>query len=41
MYVFGSGRRRRDGGECMRGKDLYFTNTVETGRVLDVGLYLG
>ena len=41
MYVFGSGRCRRRGGEWMRGLDLGFTNPVGTGGVLDVCLCCG
>ena len=41
MYVFGSGRRRRRGGEWMRGLGLGFTIPVGTGGVLDVCLCLG
>ena len=41
MYVFGSGRRGRRGGEWMRGLGLVFTNPVETGGVLDVCLLCG
>ena len=41
MYVFGSGRRRRLGGEWMRGLGLGFTNPVGTCEVLDVCLGLG
>ena len=33
VYVFGSGRRRKRGGEWMRGLSLGFTNTVGTGGV--------
>ena len=36
MYVFGSGRRRRRGGDMMRGLDLGFNNPVVTGGVLDL-----
>ena len=31
MYVFGSGRRGRRGGDWMRGLGLGFTNPVEQG----------
>ena len=41
MYVFGSVRRGRRGGEWMRGLCLGFTNLVATGGVLDVCLCLG
>ena len=41
MYVFGSGCRRRLGGEWMRGLGLGFTNHVGTEGVLDVCLCLG
>ena len=39
MYGFGSGQRRRRGGEWMRG--LGFINPVVTGDVLDVCTRLG
>ena len=41
MYVFGSGRRRRRGGDWMRGLGLGFANHVGTGGVLDVCMCLG
>ena len=36
--MFGSGWRRRRGGELMRGLGLGFTNPVGTGGVLDLCL---
>ena len=39
--MFGSGRRRRRGGDWMRGFGLGFTNPGGTGGVLDVCLCLG
>ena len=41
MYVLGSGRRGRTGGEGMRGLGLGFTNPVEARGVLDVCLCCG
>ena len=41
MYVFGSGRHRRRGGEWMRGFGLAFTNSAGTRGVLNVCLCLG
>ena len=41
MYVLGSGRRGWRGGERMRGLGLGFTNSVGTGKVLDVCLCFG
>ena len=41
MYVYGSGRRGRRGGEWMRGLGLGFTNPVGTCGVLDMYMCLG
>ena len=41
MYVFGSGWRRRRGGEWMRGLGFGFTNPVGTGGMFNVCLCLG
>ena len=41
MYVFGSGRCGRRGGEWMRELDLGFTNPVRTEGVLDMCLCFG
>ena len=41
MYVFGSGWRRRVGGEWMRGLDLGFTKSVRRWGMLDMWLCLG
>ena len=39
--MFDSGRLGRRGGEWIRGLDLSFTNSVRTGRVVNMGLCLG
>ena len=41
VYVFGSGRCSRLGGESIRGLGLGITNPVGAGGVLDVYLCLG